>query len=296
MHGRDVAKSLIAAAASLALLGCTGTEATSECETLRANHSGQGESYPCFAFEAPFGADDTVTGWWPQVDDEAVHHFVLYRTSADVPIGPLGDCDIPDGSEVVAAWSPGNDGIDLPEGVGLELARPGDRLLMQMHYVGPVDTDRSGIQICAAPGAPIETAGTFVLGTPLIQIPAGATDHEILHRCMQRQEQPLTAIAASPHMHRLGRAVDSRVLRGGPDGPEESIVEVDPFDYDRQVTHVLEPAFVIQPGDIIETRCRYDNPGEAVGYGITIDDEMCFNYLTVYPIEAFEADQVRFCY
>ncbi len=281
------------------LVGCTGTQPNQECVSLRVDHSVdiEVETYPCFVFAMPFGVDQTIYRWRPQVDPAVVHHFVLYRTSSPLALGAHGECQIPEGAEVIAAWSPGNDGLQLPDDVGFALGRSDDRLLLQMHYATGTRGDNSGVELCARNSPPVVTAGTFVLGTVRIQIPGGATNHDVVHRCLQRQQEPLTVLAASPHMHRLGRAITSNVYRGGLNGPLETIVDVAPFDYDRQRTHIIEPAIDLEPGDVIETTCRYDNPGsEQVSYGISVDDEMCFNYLTVYPLEAFEPDEVRFCY
>lgn len=307
MHHRDEQRRRFLAVVlgfGLAAAGCVDSDP--ECVTLRAfprGAAGDGvrDAYPCFVFEAPFDESHTVYRWTPRVDPARAHHFVLYRTPAvvddvEIPLGALGECDVPRGSQVVAAWSPGNDGMELPDGVGLELASGEERLLLQMHYVGDATGDRSGIEICARDEPPTSTAGIFVLGSVRIEIPPRARSHEVTQRCLQRQSEPLTVFATSPHMHRLGRAIRTSVRRGGVEGSEEVILDLDDFDYDRQVTRTLEPPLVINPGDVIETGCSYDNPSdETVRYGITVEDEMCFNYLTVFPMEAF-GDDVRFCY
>jgi len=288
------------------LAAACAAEPVTRCEDLTVGEGGApwavsagDDSYPCFVLAAPFDEAWTIEGWEPIVDDAlALHHFVVYRTSAELPIGPIGECTIPEDATIVAAWSPGNDGVQLPDGVGLEIALPGEQLLLQMHYLGVDDArDASGVRFCATEGAPAIRAGTFTLGTAAFEIPPRARGHEVLHRCEQRRDVPLTVLAAAPHMHRLGRSLESRVRRGGPDGPAETLIREDPFDYDRQVTRVLDPPVVIHPGDVLETSCVYDNPSaETVRYGIEVEDEMCFDYLTVFPIDAFDAAAVRFCY
>ena len=154
MHRRAVHQ--LIAVAWLAL-GCAG-EPVERCAELTVGQGGSpwdvppgDDSYPCFVFEAPFDASWRVGSWAPIVDDAlALHHFLVYRTSAELPRGPIGECVIPEDAIIVAAWSPGNDGMTLPDEVGLELVRPGEQLLLQMHYLGVDDArDASGVRFCA---------------------------------------------------------------------------------------------------------------------------------------------------
>ena len=65
------------------------------------------------------------------------------------------------------------------------------------------------------------------------------------------------------------------------------LVSVDPWDFDNQTSYRHEPPVQINPGDTLRTRCTYDNPTDSiVTFGERTEDEMCFNFALVYPIDA----------
>lgn len=260
------------------------------------------DTYPCFAFRSPFALDAHITSWTPVIDDERVtHHWLLYRT--DTPQereGYIGECEPSADGVLVMGWSPGGEGGVLPEGVGLEASvREGEWLILQMHYLDasgwePI-RDRSGVDICVAGEPQPVVAGILTTGDVELAIPPRATGHVEERLCLQRTDEPIHVVAASPHMHRLGTGIETTVRRGGPDAPDELVFREERFDYDLQTTYPVAPSIEIRPGDVLRTACTYDNPTEeTVRYGITIDEEMCFNFLTVWPITAF-GDEPRTC-
>jgi hypothetical protein len=96
-------------------------------------------------------------------------------------------------------------------------------------------------------------------------------------------------------MHELGTRFVTEIRRGGDSGPAETLVEVDPWDFDGQTTYPHE-GVVLEPGDAIVTRCTYDNPHDyTVTYGEDTEDEMCFNFLTVYPLDALPGGEREVC-
>jgi len=254
------------------------------------------DAYPCFAFQTPFAASEHITSWQPVIDDPRVtHHWLLYRTPTAQPNeGYIGECEPSGDGVLVMGWSPGGEGGELPAGVGLEAAVTGEEwMILQLHYLdasgldGEV-RDESGVEICVSDRPQPVVAGILTTGDVVLDIPPRARDHVEERLCLHRLSEPLHVVAASPHMHRLGTGIETAVRRGGAEGPEEVVLALPSFDYDYQTTYPVAPEVVVQPGDVIRTTCTYDNPtDDAVTYGVTIDDEMCFNFLTVYPITAF---------
>ena len=288
----------------LLLVACTHDERCATTVALRADFEVPGEggdSYPCFAFRSPFALDDHITSWTPIIDDARVtHHWLLYRTATpQAREGYIGECEPSGDGVLVMGWSPGGEGGALPEGVGLEASvMPDEWLILQMHYLDAGGSgairDRSGVDICVASRPQPVVAGIVTTGDVTLEIPPRSSGHTEERLCLQRTERPIVVVAASPHMHRLGTAIETTVRRGGPDAPDELVFREERFDYDAQTTYAIEPV-EIRPGDVLRTACTYDNPGEAtVRYGITTADEMCFNFLTVYPIDAF-GDEPRVC-
>jgi hypothetical protein len=61
---------------------------------------------------------------------------------------------------------------------------------------------------------------------------------------------------------------------------------VDPFQFENQQYYPHEPEVLLQPGDALRTRCTYDNPGDQpVFLGEGTEDEMCFNFVMIYPLD-----------
>ncbi len=269
--------------------------AGSEDEAFHVPEVGADNLYECFTFRSPLTEATQATAWAPIVDDERVlHHWILYRTPTPQEDGGVGPCQMPSDALFVAGWAPGGTNFTMPEDVGLELGGPDDFYILQIHYHNtaqyPDALDRSGVALCTADEPRPQTAGMFTLGTLGIDIPAQTDDHAVEGTCpswiTSYLTAPLRAIASFPHMHELGRSVRTDVLRGGVNGPIETLVDVPSFDFQSQTFYPHEDEVLIQPGDAIRTTCTYDNPHAFdVGFGEETEDEMCFNFVMVYPID-----------
>jgi len=252
--------------------------------------------YQCFSFKSPLTGPTQATAWAPIVDDDRVlHHWILYRTATPQVDGASGPCNMPSDALFVAGWAPGGGNFLMPPDVGLELGGPDDSFILQMHYHNAAQytdaVDRSGVALCVADEPRPQTAGIVTLGSVGINIPAGAEGHDVTGTCpswiTSYLQEPLFAIASFPHMHQLGRALETVISRGSDTGPEESLVQVPAFNFENQTVYPHDPEIPIMPGDSLRTTCTYDNPGsQNVFFGEATEDEMCFNFVMVYPIEA----------
>jgi hypothetical protein len=257
--------------------------------------------YQCFTFKSPLTEPTQATAWAPILDDErVVHHWILYRTPTPQVDGGSGPCNMPSDAIFVSGWAPGGENFLMPDDVGLELGGPDDYYILQMHYHNAAHltdaVDRSGVALCTADEPRPKTAGIVTLGSVGINIPAGAEDHEVSGTCpswtTSYLQEPLYAIASFPHMHQLGRKLSTVVMRGSETGPQEMLVDVPAFDFESQTFYPQEPAMPIMPGDALRTTCTYDNPGaQNVYFGEATEDEMCFNFVMVYPVEAIGANR-----
>jgi len=259
-----------------------------------------GERYVCFAFRSPFAPGDLATSWHPVIGGSgALHHWLLFRTATPTPEGATVDCRVPADAQLLMAWSPGGEPHHLPPDVGLEMSRGGDEwLVLQVHYLnasGAPATDDSGVDVCLSDRPLEHAAGVWILGSSAFRIPPRTEGFEVTSSCAHRSELPVHVVAASPHMHSLGRALRTEVARGGADAPTEMLLEVEDFDYDFQTTYRVEPAVRLERDDRLTTTCTFDNPSpEEVGYGLSVEDEMCFDYLIAYPVGALPGHRV--CY
>lgn len=254
---------------------------------------GAEDLYQCFAFKAPFAAPTQAIAWAPIIDDERViHHWILYRTQQQQDDGGVFPCDLSLqlSADFVAGWAPGGENVMMPPGVGLELGGPDDWYVMQVHYHNaaqyPDAADRSGVAFCVPETPEPQTAGVLTLGTTSLDIPAGAQDHTEVGNCgglLTLFWPDMHIIAASPHMHQLGRAMKTVLTRSG--GATETVIDK-PFNFESQGMYFNDQEIVVHAGDRLETTCTYDNPGTTnVGFGEGTGDEMCFNFVLAYPID-----------
>lgn len=249
--------------------------------------------YQCFAFSSPFGDGDQSYGWTPMIGDARVlHHIVIFGVPREYADGSQFDCfDMPAGAQIIAAWAPGASAFELPPDVGLALPGPGQSLVMQIHYwnvPGYEDAfDRSGMGLCAGP-ARAQTASYLNAGTASFAIPPRTMGFEAYGGCdgsvTSRLSGSVTAIAAFPHMHQLGRTITNGLLRAGTSTPE-IVVRVDPWSFENQGLTPLATPVRIDPGDSVYTHCVWDNTtADTVTFGERTEDEMCGTALLVYPL------------
>ena len=251
---------------------------------------GADDMYTCFAFQSPFTPSTQATAWAPIIDDDrVVHHWILYKTTEQYQHGSIFPCDVSLqlSANFVAGWAPGGENSVLPEQAGLELGGPGTNYVLQVYYNNsaqyPDAEDNSGVAFCTTDTPRPNTAGILTFGTIGINIPPGATNHEVTGTCgsFKTSSWPQVHIlSSSPHMHELGRGFHSEV-RGG-----TTITDVPVFDFNQQLSYPADPEIIINPGDTIDTTCIFDNPtGQTVGFGEGTGDEMCFNFVLAYPID-----------
>ncbi|RLB50398.1 MAG: hypothetical protein DRJ42_18930 [Deltaproteobacteria bacterium] len=260
--------------------------------------------YQCFTFRSPFAAGAQATAFAPVIDDErVVHHWILYRTETPQTDGAVGPCNMPNDAAFVMGWAPGGTNTVMPADVGLELGGPDDYYLLQIHYwnvAGLTDsTDASGVAICAADTPRENEAGVLWLGSPRIDIPARATDHVVENVCppllTNQLLGPLTVMSSFPHMHQLGTKFITEIHPSGDASRAETLVEIERWDFNNQTSYP-HVGRTLNPGDAIATRCTYDNPSDTtVSFGERTEDEMCFNFLTVYPLSNFPSAERRAC-
>ena len=94
----------------------------------------------------------------------------------------------------------------------------------------------------------------------------------------------VTFLSVSPHMHKLGVHAKLELTRDG----QNTALHDAPFDFEDQRIHEL-PEIEIRDGDVLTTTCSYENDtGRTVSFGQDSDDEMCFNFVTYYPMGAFQ--------
>ena len=72
------------------------------------------------------------------------------------------------------------------------------------------------------------------------------------------------------------------------DGSSETVFDRD-FDFNSQITYLLDPKIILQPGETIVSTCTFDNSTNAsVPFGPSTTQEMCYNFTTSFPAKALD--------
>ncbi len=261
--------------------------------------TGADNLYECFSFKSPFSGTPEGTAWAPIIGDSRVlHHWILYRTATPQVDGAVGPCNMPNDSTFIAGWAPGGTNYVLPSDIGLEMGGPNDYFILQVHYHNIAHysdaVDSSGVAFCTTDTPRLHEAGVYTLGTVNINIPPHAQGYSTSGTCASWETaylpQPVTIISTFPHMHTLGQSIQVDVHRGSDTGPLETLVDVPSWNFENQISYSSSPPFVFNPGDSVTTTCTYNNPGDtAVTFGEATENEMCFAFLLLYPINIFQS-------
>jgi hypothetical protein len=131
------------------------------------------------------------------------------------------------------------------------------------------------------------------LGDANIQLPPRSRDVSVKFECpgwVMSGLGELNILSSGPHMHQLGTRFLSEVIHA--DGSREDIGRVDSWDFDNQRSIPLTPSIRLAPGDRLGINCTYDNPSDRpVGFGEGSEDEMCFDFMLVYPIQHLRPEE-----
>jgi cytochrome c5 len=246
-------------------------------------------SYICFNFDRPFATNEQAIAWAPLIDnDQVIHHMILYGVASRPAADTSSSCYGPTLSgSMVAGWAPGGTNAVMDTDVGLNLDFPAYQL--QIHYAnntGASTTDSSGVGFCTTTTPRQNTAGIVTLGQSPFTIPAGANSYPVVGQCNNLSSDAattMTVIATQPHMHLLGSGFRTEHL--GHD--DLSNIPQGGWNFDAQRHYSILPRRQVLPGEQLRTTCYYDNPGASpVSFGPKTQDEMCYDFITVYPYAA----------
>jgi hypothetical protein len=249
------------------------------------------DAYVCFNFKSPFAAGEQATAWAPVIDDaRVIHHYILYGTTTAVTDGSVtANClALSAGATHISGWAPGGGNTVLDPDVGMKLDYPYFQL--QVHYNNQRyadGADASGVAFCSTTTPRTNEAGIVTLGPGFFSIPAMANDFAVPATCTTLAadgKTPMTVIGTSPHMHLLGTGFKTQHLRGGASMGDLSNIPLGSWSFDDQRHYPINPRRQVMPGDTLKTTCYYDNPtASPVSFGTRTSDEMCFDFITVYP-------------
>ncbi|MCC7381168.1 MAG: hypothetical protein IT384_05025 [Deltaproteobacteria bacterium] len=244
-------------------------------------------NYSCWAFTVPPGsaAQEYAVSFEPLIDNTRhLHHTLIFRNRGQPEQeGPFG-CGGPGPDwDMVAGWAPGRGTEHLPPGVGTR-ASQGDQYILQAHYdlvTAPGETDTSGVRITLSDEPGLAEAGVLWHGLSWLSAFQGSNVSRS-HTCTIRT--PITMFAVFPHMHKLGTRITLEIQRSG-QSTWDLVGEVPAWSFDDQPNlPVPTPYQAVSPGDKLRTTCWWDTQGRSVSFGEASDDEMCFNFISHYPL------------
>jgi tetratricopeptide (TPR) repeat protein/mono/diheme cytochrome c family protein len=153
-------------------------------------------------------------------------------------------------------WAPGRGPIVAPEGMPWPL-EPGADLVVELHVIPSkkpiVIQPTIGLFFSTAP--PVQTPVTVKMGSKLIDIPAGASDHPIT----DTYELPVAVdlLGVYPHAHYLGK--DMRVTAAFPDGSSKTLLHIPQWSFHWQQDYRFAAPIPLPTGTKLTMAYTYDN-------------------------------------
>lgn len=240
--------------------------------------------------------DKTIVGFEFRAGNAAVvHHAILFLDNSGM--GRKKDAETPEPGYVtfgsigipvagiVGVWTPGMTPRHYPQGAGMPVKKGTDLVLqLHIHPSGKEETDQSSIALYFA-DKPVErnmSRAPFLVGSLMIDIPAGAKDHTI--KSSVTLPADITLISLLPHMHLVGK--EMRLTATYPDGKVEDLIWIKDWNFYWQDNYVFHSPVKLPAGTKLEVVSRYDNsqdnplnpskPAKRVFFGNGSTDEMCF--------------------
>ena len=209
-----------------------------------------------------------------------VHHILVY-------IIPPGERR-PDLQKVLVGYAPGSLPVELEDGLAIHV-EAGSKLLFQMHYTpnGYEQTDLSYAGFCFTDKSNVtkQLEGKIAIN-PRFEIPANASNHEVIAHYFATQDQVL--LSMTPHMHLRGKSFKYEARY--PSGDKEVLLDVPAYDFNWQLRYILEEPKELPKGTVIECTAHYDNseenlsnpnPNRVVTWGDQSFDEMMIGFFDV---------------
>lgn len=277
------------------------------------------DDYRCFLVDWDFEATTYVTGFSPHPDNDAVvHHIAAFLIRPDGVMGesvfssfedweaaepepgyrcyggPGGDGGLAVPVQQLAQWVPGGGAVLLADGTGIEVPA-GSKVVVQVHYntLNGSGPDQTSVDFMVADT--VTHLGAFApwldQAWPLgdMPIPAG---EEVSHR---QEADPraffeflvgdldlddgFTIHSAMLHMHTLGVSAETWLARSS--GEDVTILAIDDYDFDWQLTYELEEPLVFEDGDELGVKCTFVGGAEDAEWGEGTNDEMCVSNLYI---------------
>lgn len=260
--------------------------------------AGGPDIYRCFVIPSRLSRDVYISAveYLPG-NRKAVHHVMAFldmngggRVRDKAEEGPgytsYSGAGVPVEGDL-GGYAAGNQVIHLPEGVGRLVPRGAD-VILQVHYhpTGKPEVDRTrlGLHLCRKP---VEQSIHWANATnEKLRLPAGESNVEV--RATWHVPVDVEALAATPHMHELGR--DFRMTAVLPNGTKRDLLDIPHWDPSWQNTYYFKERIPLPKGTKVEVVAHFDNsdhprnphhPPRLITWGPSSTDEMLVGYIGV---------------
>jgi hypothetical protein len=242
------------------------------------------EGYFCVYATVP---DDVYIKAFRPLGPPGTHHTVLTTYTGATPADGTVPCNVgTNGQSMIYGSGVGAPDFAFPPTVGLHLKK-GQRLLLNLHLYNATDNPldgESGTLFLPATAAEVPNIAELVLAGPTVglTVPTGVSTQSGNCQLSNVTNEPIHVFALSQHMHKLGTHMKSTIDRASP-----LVLQDEPYNFEEQKFHLVDPHVQLMPNDTLKTECTYDNTtGSTVRFGESSDDEMCFTDLFYYPAQA----------
>ena len=186
-----------------------------------------------------------------------VHHVIAFAQEPGAG-GRRGNAagEAQQGRGQLGGITPNKTGVVFAPGTA-RLIKAGSNIVFQMHYTtnGEATKDRTSIGLVFAKEPPVRTVVTGNALNARFVIPAGEANHEVRSSTTFKDDVHISSFM--PHMHFRGK--DFTYTAVYPDGHSEILLSVPKYDFNWQLTYVLEKPIALPKGTRLDCVAHFDN-------------------------------------
>lgn len=223
------------------------------------------------------------------------HHFIVYRVEdgeenlTPEPCFPFVDTLDPTKGAPLMITQKMEEDLVLPDGVAFTL-QPDQMIRLEMHFINPSTTETLSAtatsELFAMADADFVYEADFLfIGNPDIDLPSSPSVQTLGPTWfpVPASLHDAQIFAVTGHTHHLGVDVDVAV-GATPESADQMIYDPIGFSWSEPETVFHDPPVVVPDGGGFKFNCSWMNDtGQRVGFGESVDDEMCFFWAYYYP-------------
>jgi len=215
-----------------------------------------------------------------------VHHVIAFVQEAGAARRGNAGGEAQQGRGQLGGITPNKTGVTFAPGTA-RLIKAGSSIVFQLHYTtnGEATKDRTSIGLVFSKEPPVKTVVTGNALNARFVIPAGDGNHEVKSSTTFKEDVHITSFM--PHMHFRGK--DFIYTAVFPDGHSEVLLNVPKYDFNWQLTYVLEKPIALPKGTRLDCVAHFDNstknkynpdPSKEVRWGDQTWEEMMIGWFS----------------